>query len=214
MSAAAAELMDRMYRPQRRIYDLTRKFYLLGRDRLIAQLSPPDGAKVLEIGCGTGRNLICAARRYPKAQFYGVDISTVMLEQAAASIERAGVVAKIALAKGDASTFDAAALFGEAKFERIFISYALSMIPPWRDTIAHALDLLAPGGELHIVDFGDQTGLPAWFKRVLRWWLALFHVSPREELAGEVMRQAEQRGLTCRHEPLYGGYAFYDVARK
>jgi len=214
MSDAAARLMDQMYRPQRRIYDVTRKFYLLGRDRLIAGLAPPSGGRVLEIGCGTGRNLILAGRRYPSARFYGVDISAVMLEQAAASLARAGVLAPVALAKGDAATFDAAALFGEEEFERIFISYALSMIPPWRETIAHALDLLAPGGELHIVDFGDQAGLPAWFKGVLRWWLALFHVSPREELAGEVLRQAEATGSSRSHEALHGGYAFYDVARK
>ena len=37
MSDAAA-LMDRMYRRQRHIYDLTRKFYLLGRDEVIARL--------------------------------------------------------------------------------------------------------------------------------------------------------------------------------
>ena len=30
-----AALMDGVYRHQRHIYDLTRKFYLLGRDRLI-----------------------------------------------------------------------------------------------------------------------------------------------------------------------------------
>ena len=29
-----AEQMDRMYRYQRHIYDLTRKYYLLGRDRI------------------------------------------------------------------------------------------------------------------------------------------------------------------------------------
>lgn len=211
MSEADATLMDRMYRPQRRIYDLTRKFYLLGRDRLIAGLEPAGG-RVLEIGCGTGRNLILAARRYPSARFYGVDISAVMLDQARLSIARSGVSAPIALAQGDASTFDARALLGEEKFERIFISYALSMIPPWRETIVHALDLLAPDGALHIVDFGDQAGLPGWFKALLRQWLALFHVSPREELASEVSRQAQARGLVCRHEPLYGGYAFYDVA--
>jgi S-adenosylmethionine-diacylgycerolhomoserine-N-methlytransferase len=33
-----ATAMDRMYRHARHIYDLTRKPYLLGRDRLIAEL--------------------------------------------------------------------------------------------------------------------------------------------------------------------------------
>jgi S-adenosylmethionine-diacylgycerolhomoserine-N-methlytransferase len=59
----AAELMNRTYRHQRHIYDVTRKYYLFGRDRLIARLDPPAGGRVLEIGCGTARNLIAAARR-------------------------------------------------------------------------------------------------------------------------------------------------------
>ena len=54
MTDDAATRMDRMYRPQRYIYDLTRKPYLLGRDRLIAGLAAPDGGTILEIGCGTG----------------------------------------------------------------------------------------------------------------------------------------------------------------
>ncbi len=211
MIEAAAKLMDEMYRPRRRIYDLTRKHYLLGRDTLIKGLAPPPGAKVLEIGCGTGRNLIVAAKRYPQARFYGVDISQVMLDQARKSVARSGVPAPIALAKGDASNFDAQALLGEDKFERVFISYALWMIPPWRETITHALGLLAPEGALHIVDFGDQADLPGWFKTVLRQWLNLFHVSPRDDLAAEVARQAQAKGLVCTHKPLYGGYAFYDV---
>ena len=33
--AAGAALMDRLYRRQRHFYDVTRKHYLLGRDRLI-----------------------------------------------------------------------------------------------------------------------------------------------------------------------------------
>ena len=49
-------------RRQRHIYDGTRRYYLLGRDRLIADLAPAPGASVLEIGCGTGRNLVLAAR--------------------------------------------------------------------------------------------------------------------------------------------------------
>ena len=49
--------MNRMYRRQRHIYDGTRRYYLLGRDPLIAKLKPEAGANVLEVGCGTGRNL-------------------------------------------------------------------------------------------------------------------------------------------------------------
>jgi len=212
MSVDAAGAMDRMYRPQRHIYDLTRKHYLLGRDEVIDQLAPPPNGAVLEIGCGTGRNLILAARRYPKARFYGVDISEVMLDQARASLARSGVCAQVSFAQGDATNFDPRALFGEARFERIFISYALSMIPPWRETIAHALDLLAPGGSLHVVDFGDQARLPGWFRAMLAKWLELFQVSPREDLEREFAAQAAAKGLAHRHEALYRGYAFHDVA--
>ena len=53
-----AELMDRVYRSQSGIYDLSRKYYLLGRDQLIEALEPPAGGRVLEIGCGTARNLV------------------------------------------------------------------------------------------------------------------------------------------------------------
>ena len=45
-------------------------------------------------------------------------------------------------------------------FDRIVISYALSMIPPWEAVTAQAIARLSPGGSLHLVDFGDQAGLP------------------------------------------------------
>ena len=212
MTDAQAALMDRMYRPQRRIYDLTRKHYLLGRDETIDALSPPPGGHVLEICCGTGRNLIRAARLYPQARFYGLDISAVMLDEARAKAPRRAGVAPIVFAQGDATNFDAQALFGVAQFERIFISYALSMIPSWREALAQAFDLLAPEGELHVVDFGDQAGLPLWFRVALAKWLACFHVSPRRELADEFAAQARARGLACRHAALYRGYAFHEAA--
>ena len=82
---SAAQHMDAIYRYQRYVYDATRKFYLLGRDRLIDELAPPPGGRVLEIACGTGRNLIAAARRYPGARFYGFDISPAMLDTARAA---------------------------------------------------------------------------------------------------------------------------------
>ena len=201
------KLMDRVYARQRHIYDATRKYYLLGRDRLIAELDVPAGAHVLEIGCGTGRNLIKIAQRFPNAHLYGIDISQEMLTTAAASVARAGLAARITLAQGDATSFDPAALFGVARFERIVISYALSMIPPWREVLRHAAGQLAPGGALHIVDFGDQAGLPAGFKRLLQSWLTRFHVTPRERLPDEVaaVGAALGRQVVCR--PIFRSYA-------
>jgi len=72
----SGDKMDDIYRIQRHFYDFTRKPYLLGRDVLICELDPPSGGRVLEIGCGTARNLLRISRRYPRALCFGVDIST------------------------------------------------------------------------------------------------------------------------------------------
>src|SRR6202035_503163 len=96
----ATDRMNRMYRRQRHIYDATRRYYLLGRDRLIAGLQPAAGANVLEIGCGTGRNLLSAARLCPHARFFVIDVSTEMLTSAISSISRRGLTNRIRVAHG------------------------------------------------------------------------------------------------------------------
>ncbi len=202
-------LMDRIYRYQRYIYDLTRKYYLLGRDKLIHDLKPGAGDAVLEIGCGTGRNLIKVAKRYPDARCFGVDISREMLTTAETSIKRRRLEGCISLFRGDATNFDGASLIGQPTFERILISYSLSMIPSWRTTMERAVRSLAPGGRLLIVDFGELEGWPPWFRRSLLKWLSLFHVSPRAELVGEAAALARDRGFHVASAGLYRGYARY-----
>jgi S-adenosylmethionine-diacylgycerolhomoserine-N-methlytransferase len=213
MSDAAA-LMDRMYRRQRHIYDLSRKFYLLGRDEAITRLHAAPGDKMLEIGCGTGRNLVKLAQAYPKTRLFGLDVSWEMLATAAASTARAGLASRIGLAQADATAFDPQGLFGCASFERLMISYALSMIPPWREALGRALDVVAPGGSLQIVDFGDCAGLPRPFKAGLRRWLAAFDVTPRDDLARALEELAAERGMTCEIESWFRGYAVLAVARR
>ncbi|HTC18208.1 MAG TPA: class I SAM-dependent methyltransferase [Stellaceae bacterium] len=209
----AAQLMDRMYRRQRHIYDLSRKFYLLGRDEAIAGLHAGPGVSVLEIGCGTGRNLVKLARAYPGAHLFGLDVSREMLASAAAAMARAGLSARVALGQGDATAFDSAALFGRARFDRVMISYALSMIPPWREALKRALEVLAPGGSLHLVDFGPGAGLPGPFRTGLRRWLAAFDVTPRDGLGAALEALSAERGLTCKIETRFRGYAVLAVAR-
>src|SRR6202048_2245960 len=99
--AGATHRMNRMYRRQRHIYNATRRYYLLGRDQLLSGLKPAGGASVLEIGCGTGRNLVLAARLYPDARFFGIDVSTEMLASATTAISQRGLTHRIRLALGD-----------------------------------------------------------------------------------------------------------------
>ncbi len=200
-------LMDAIYRHQRHIYDLTRKYYLLGRDRLIDELAPPAGGSVLEIGCGTGRNLIAAARRYPDADYYGIDIAPVMLETAQQSIDKAGLSDRVRLGQGDAAAFSTADLFDRTTFDRVFFSYSLSMIPPWEQAIENGLTHLAPDGTLMLVDFGMQRRLPSWFRALLKRWLAAFHVAPRADLEAAMHRVAEKAGASAGLTSLYRDYA-------
>ena len=209
--ADATDRMNRMYRRQRHIYDGTRRYYLLGRDQLIAGLRADAGANVLEIGCGTGRNLVSAARHYPDARFFGIDVSTEMLSSAAAAITRHGLMNRIQIAHGDATEFDSQKMFGVAVFDHVLISYSLSMIPDWRRAVATAASHLKPGGRLHIVDFGNQERLPVFLRTALLRWLALFEVTPRDDLERALREIADASGASLGFERPFHGYAQYAV---
>jgi S-adenosylmethionine-diacylgycerolhomoserine-N-methlytransferase len=213
-SADQARAMDAQYALQRHVYDLTRKYYLLGRDRLIRGLDVPAGGSVLEVGVGTGRNLALAAKHYPQARLFGLDISAEMLKSARVNMARAGADGRTLLGRADATAFDPQALFGEPGFDRVFVSYSLSMIPEWQAALAQALSVVEPGGSLHIVDFGQQEALPGWFRAGLRAWLAKFHVTPRADLFDEVTRIAKAQGASARCRTLYRGYAWEAVIRR
>ncbi|MEX0956843.1 MAG: methyltransferase [Rhizobiaceae bacterium] len=209
-----AALMDGVYRRQRHIYDLTRKFYLLGRDRMIAGLDVPPRGAVLEIGCGTGRNLLKAMNHFPNAVYYGLDISEEMLATARVSLACGADRHRARLAAGGAAGFDADRLFGRPKFDRVYISYALSMIPDWQRALTIAADCVADGGSLHIVDFGQQERLPAWFGSALNAWLAKFHVEPRVALFDALSLEAARIGGHVEGAALHRGYAWHAILHR
>ena len=209
-----AERMDRHYRYQRHIYDATRTYYLIGRRHLIEALQPSKGETVLEIGCGTAWNLARAARRYPEARFFGTDVSNAMLDTARGSLEWRGLADRIVLRQGDATRFDPNESFGVPSFDRVFFSYALSMIPDWREALDRGAAAVGEGGSLHIVDFGQCGALPLMFKRALDAFLAHYTVYPRTDLMAAVNETAVRHGLTATYQPLHRGYTDYAVLRR
>jgi S-adenosylmethionine-diacylgycerolhomoserine-N-methlytransferase len=207
----ATSRMNRMYRRQRYIYDGTRRYYLLGRDQLISGLEPAPGANVLEIGCGTGRNLVQAARLYPDARFFGIDVSTEMLTSAISAISRRGMTGRIRVTHGDGTAFDPQVLFGVPSFDHVMISYSLSMIPDWRSVLQAAARCLARGGRLHVVDFGNQERLPDIARALLLRWLAVFDVTPRDDLENVLTAMAKSSRADLAFERPFRGYAQHAV---
>ena len=198
--------MDRMYRPQKYVYDLTRKYYLLGRDRMIAELAVRPGQSVLDIGCGTGRNLALIGQRYPAARLFGLDAAEPMLEVAARKLERASV--RASLARAVAEELDPEALFSEPRgFDHVTISYCLSMVDDPEAAVRAAAGALAPGGMLHIVDFGDMARLPAWFRGLMVGWLARFHVQHKPIVGPTLRALAEADGGTVQIVEIARRYA-------
>jgi len=204
---AHAVLMDRVYRRQRYIYDFTRKYYLLGRDRLVRQLGAQPGERIVEVGCGTARNLIRMAERYPGARLYGLDASAEMLRTAAESVARAHLTDRIVLKHGLAEDMNPGFFGLDGAFDHAIFSYSLSMIPDWRAALLAASGSVRPEGFVHVVDFGDLKTLWPPVSRALRAWLRLFHVVPRDELL-RALEGAGARTKECSLFVLPGRYAF------
>lgn len=163
--------LNRYYGATRRIYDVTRKPYLLGRDRALTMLLSEPWTSLVEIGFGTGRNLEWLRSRRPQARYGGIDACDAMVEYAGSRCPWAS------LSLGFAEDVDIETVHGCAP-DRILFSYALSMIPDPHRALDRAAAALAPGGSVVAVDFGSFEGMPELAALAMRAWLARFHVRP------------------------------------
>ncbi len=117
-------------------------------------------------------------------------------------------------ALADAAAFDPAKTFGSAGYDRIFISYAVSMIPQWRMVVADAARRLLPGGELHVADFGDMAGFPSWFKTSMHAWLRWHHVTPRPDLFEAAAEIAASLSGASQAHRLHRDFSWIAIVRK
>ncbi len=207
--------MNNMYKLTRHVYDASRKFYLFGRDYLIENLNPHDGDHIIEIGCGTARNLIKMAYKYPQAHFYGLDASDEMLKTARQSLLRLQLADRVPLMQGLAQEFDPLTLMeSNQPPDKIVFSYVLSMIPDAEGAIDHALDILPSGGEIHIVDFCHLKRQPAAVRMALQKWLALFHVHYNPKLLAHIKDIGAKGNAEVQLQSLYKDYAYYARIKK
>lgn len=162
--------MERRYRFTRHVYDLVRGYASLGCDELLDRIVTSPSTATLEVGCGTGRNLLRLADRPEPGRLYGLDASHAMLTTAERSLRRRGGPGRtgIVLRQGLAEELDGRRMFGRGeRFDTIFFSYCLSMVPAWEEALMAALANLEPGGVLLILDRSDASGPAGAIQRTL-----------------------------------------------
>lgn len=179
-ASSHAARMNRKYGRVRHVYDLTRKHFLFGRDRAIGYIRSSSPSTILEIGCGTGRNLVHLAADNREADVYGIDISSEMLKTAAARTSR---LSSVRIALSDACEFDLFEVFGLQGADAVLMSFSISMIPDQRTALRRAIRSLSPGGTLWIVDFGDFAGFGP-LSGIAKRALARADAPPVEDMAG------------------------------
>ena len=141
-----AERLQAFYAPQAAHYDAFRERLLHGRAELMAWMDPPPGARAVELGGGTGRNLdLLGDRLNGLASLELVDLCPALLAQARLRARR---LANVRVIEADATTYRPA-----QPADLVYFSYALTMIPEWRPALLNALAMLRPGGILGVVDF-------------------------------------------------------------
>lgn len=172
-AASHAEALSAFYAPQAQHYDRFRERLLRGRQELIERLPLTDGARIVELGGGTGRNADFFGAKLERVESLTiVDVCAPLLAEAR---ERARRIAQLRVVEADATTYEP-----DDPVDLVYFSYALTMIPDWRAAIANAIAMLKPGGVLGVVDFyvsGPRVGAgfaqhglltrafwPAWFR--------------------------------------------------
>jgi len=190
---AGIDPLVRYYRFQARLYDATRWSFLLGRQALLQDIAVHcQPRRILEVGCGTGRNLLKLHRIFPQAFICGVDLSRHMLCVAKRNLRTLNGNLELL----EQPYFQP--LFPQKPFDLVVFSYCLSMINPgWGQALKAAEGDLRAGGWLAVVDFHSSPF--RWFKK----WMALNHVRLGDHLLPFLAEHFQPRRIAIK--PTYRG---------
>jgi ubiquinone/menaquinone biosynthesis C-methylase UbiE len=122
------------------------------RDAYLSSMVLPDGARVLEIGCGTGAVSRDVARRARIGEVIGLDASALFIAKAR---ELAADIPNLRFQEGDARHLP----YDDDMFDTVLFHTCLSHVPSPEIALAEAYRVLRTGGHMAIFDgdYASQT---------------------------------------------------------
>jgi SAM-dependent methyltransferase len=109
-----------------------------------------DGARILDVGCGTGEVVPPLLELLPRASLVGVDLDEPHLERARQKCSRFG--GRASFKRGDALELP----FGDAQFDLVVSRHLIQALPDAGKAVREMVRVLKPGGRLHVLaeDYG------------------------------------------------------------
>ena len=208
-----AERLESFYGGQASDYDSFRARMLHGRPQLIRQLSMPEDGVWVDLGAGTGENILHAGEAAKSLrEIHLVDLSQSLLNVARSRFDELGMN-QVTTHLADATTFD----HPESSVDLLTFSYSLTMIPDWFEAIALAERILKPGGVIAVTDFyvsrkysPSNQSQHNWLRRTF-WtiWFAADNVY----LSGDHPAMLHRRFDAERFEELLGKVPYFPFFR-
>lgn len=117
-------------------------------DRIVAGLDF-DGKRVLDIGCGSGGNLLHLARTTPLAQGTGFDVEAPVIEVAQDRAREEGLADRVTFVRADPGPLP----FPDASFDIVFSKDSFLHVPDKDALAAELFRVLSPGGRVAAGDW-------------------------------------------------------------
>jgi SAM-dependent methyltransferase len=160
-------------------------------------LRPADvpTCRVLELGCGTGANLVPMAAAFPKARFVGVDLSPVQIDQGRVEARASGA-SNLELVAADLTTWAAPAA---EPFDFVIAHGVFSWVPRevQEALLAQVKKSLAPQGVAYVSYSALPGDHPRQALREMLGWSVRGVSDPKEKVA----RARHFAGVLGRHLP-------------
>lgn len=146
--------------------------------------APADRARVLELGCASGGNIVPLAARYPTATFAGFDLAATHVANAQTRIDALGLK-NITIGQGDLTTLD----LKDQTFDAIICHGVFSWVPPaTQDAILRICSQHLSANGIVFLSFNV---LPGWHQRNIVRDICLQHAASEKSPAARVAKARE-----------------------
>jgi demethylmenaquinone methyltransferase/2-methoxy-6-polyprenyl-1,4-benzoquinol methylase len=179
------------------------------RRRVVESVSVSEGDTVVDLACGSGRNLELLSQAVgDTGTVVGIDYSKGMVRRAKKNIEKRGIE-NAYLIRADAAD----EVIAEASVDGVVCTMSLSAIPDHDSAVENIRRCLRPGGRLAVMDSSELEGPLRFLNPVTR---ILFKYTTnwdyRKDVLGSMAEQFGQENVTADWDN--SGSIYFAVGKK